>query len=190
MTEQWKPVYGLESRYQISDHGRVWSNRGTGKLRTIQTDKCGYKRADLFLNYEYWRKYVHTMVLEAFVEPRPEGLQCRHLDGDPSNNRLENLAWGTSRENGQDRSRHHAERAKNGVKKVTRKRGTRKRVTPRVLQTHCRRGHLFDEENTHKYGEKRVCRQCRRDRKRVYRAEARALTLAASDQIASLEEIA
>jgi hypothetical protein len=33
-------------------------------------------------------------------------MECRHLDGNPANNRLENLAWGTDKENGQDRIRH------------------------------------------------------------------------------------
>ena len=32
------------------------------------------------------RAYVHKLVLLAFVGPRPKGMQCRHLDGDPGNN--------------------------------------------------------------------------------------------------------
>lgn len=46
------------------------------------------------------------MVLEAFVGPCPPGQECRHLDGDPSNNRVENLAWGTHEENAGDMIRH------------------------------------------------------------------------------------
>jgi hypothetical protein len=50
---------------------------------------------------------VHRLVLEAFVGPaRPESSVGRHLDGDPTNNRLENLAWGTMAENSQDMVRH------------------------------------------------------------------------------------
>jgi hypothetical protein len=51
-------------------------------------------------------KPVHQMVLETFVGPRPEGMVCRHLDGNPSNNRLENLRWGTVQENMADMDRH------------------------------------------------------------------------------------
>lgn len=54
------------------------------------------------------RKYyrVHRLVLEAFVGPRPDGMMCRHLDGDRQNNRLDNLAWGTNAENQADRIAH------------------------------------------------------------------------------------
>ncbi len=49
---------------------------------------------------------VHHAVLLAFGHPRPKGLICRHLDGDPSNNSLSNLRWGTSLENSADAIRH------------------------------------------------------------------------------------
>lgn len=50
--------------------------------------------------------YIHKLVLETFVGPRPEGMECRHLDGNPANNQLDNLAWGTPVENAADRTRH------------------------------------------------------------------------------------
>ena len=34
---------------------------------------------------------VHRLVLEAFVGPNPPGLECCHNNGDPSDNRVENL---------------------------------------------------------------------------------------------------
>ena len=49
---------------------------------------------------------VYTLVLEAFVGPRPSGMQCRHLDGNVGNNHLYNLAWGTAKENATDREHH------------------------------------------------------------------------------------
>jgi hypothetical protein len=52
---------------------------------------------------------VHQLVLEAFGGPRPEGLQVRHKDGDRRNNALENLAWGTGKENAVDRVRHRTD---------------------------------------------------------------------------------
>lgn len=49
---------------------------------------------------------VHTLVLEAFVGPRLDGMEARHLNGDPADNRLDNLAWGTKEENAADKLRH------------------------------------------------------------------------------------
>lgn len=49
---------------------------------------------------------VHRLVLEAFVGPCPKGMECRHLNGDSGDNRLENLRWGTPRENAADRAAH------------------------------------------------------------------------------------
>jgi hypothetical protein len=53
--------------------------------------------------------HVHKLVLEAFTgQPRPEGMVCCHVNGNPSDNRLENLRWGTLRDNAADKRRHTA----------------------------------------------------------------------------------
>jgi hypothetical protein len=44
--------------------------------------------------------------LEAFVGPCPSGQEAAHLDGDPANNRLDNLAWKTPVENMGDQEKH------------------------------------------------------------------------------------
>ena len=49
---------------------------------------------------------VHHLVLEAFDGPCPEGMVCRHLNGNPADNRAENLKWGTEKENNEDKIRH------------------------------------------------------------------------------------
>ena len=49
---------------------------------------------------------MHILVLETFVGPRPEGMQCRHLDGDETNNHISNLCWGTVAENHRDKILH------------------------------------------------------------------------------------
>lgn len=106
--------------YAVGDDGSVWSNcRANGRHPDgwhrlsikEETTKCGliYFYTHLRANNgrgRVLRRYVHRLVLEAFVGPCPDGLQTRHLDGDPSNNRPTNLAWGTSKENHADRRRH------------------------------------------------------------------------------------
>lgn len=52
---------------------------------------------------------LHRVVLETFVGPPPPGSYGRHLNDDRSDNRLENLAWGTPQDNVNDmlRNRGH-----------------------------------------------------------------------------------
>jgi AraC-like DNA-binding protein len=112
--EIWKPVPGFDG-YEVSNKGRVRSYLAnfTGtrmeepRLKSFSSvNKGGYMSAPLMRNGEMVLRKLHHLVLEAFVGPRPEGMQTRHLDGNPANNCVENLAWGTAKENGEDRVRH------------------------------------------------------------------------------------
>lgn len=108
--EQWRPVVGHEGRYEVSDLGRVrslQSARGTPwhdgpMLMEPRKHTGGYLRVGLR------RKdaFVHALVLEAFVGPRPPGMQAAHLDGTRTNNALANLRWATPTENQRHRVEH------------------------------------------------------------------------------------
>lgn len=98
--------------YRVGDDGTVWSCRpanGQGdfsdKWRQLSPAKKRSNRLMVILMRDGIKHYkqVHRLVLEAFVGPCPEGLQARHLDDIQSNNRLKNLAWGTSKENAEDK---------------------------------------------------------------------------------------
>ncbi|EKN4745018.1 NUMOD4 motif-containing HNH endonuclease [Yersinia enterocolitica] len=110
--EEWKPVLGYEGRYEISNLGRVRTlstyriNYFHKVLHTFTQNK-GYQYITL-RNVKGGRKTfaIHRLVLEAFVEPCPDGKQVAHWNGDPSDNRVENLRWATSKENIADRARH------------------------------------------------------------------------------------
>jgi len=65
-----------------------------------------YIKASLFDGERRVTRNVHVLVLEAFAGPRPNGMVCRHLNGNPTDNRIENLAWGTESENQRDAVRH------------------------------------------------------------------------------------
>jgi DNA-binding XRE family transcriptional regulator len=49
---------------------------------------------------------VHRIVLETFVGPAPDGCQACHRNGVRTDNRVENLYWGTAADNSADRHRH------------------------------------------------------------------------------------
>jgi hypothetical protein len=66
----------------------------------------GYPAVNLAFKGVVIRRYVHELVLSCFVGPRPSGMVTRHLDGNPTNNRLDNHAWGTISENHLDKRRH------------------------------------------------------------------------------------
>lgn len=57
---------------------------------------------------------AHRVVLEAFVGPCPDGMECRHLDNNPLNNSLSNICWGTPIENMADKKVHGTEYDRRG----------------------------------------------------------------------------
>lgn len=75
------------------------------KLNAVTREK-GYLHVHLSRGRSDRAALVHHLVLEAFVGKRPPGMECRHLDGNPQNNRLENLKWGTAKENCRDSISH------------------------------------------------------------------------------------
>lgn len=95
MTERWMPVPGWPG-YDVSRRGVV--RRTEGPLVKLTLTK-GYLRAMLRANGERTFRTVHDLVLSAFVGPRPTGFHGAHLDGNPQNNAVENLAWVTPSEN-------------------------------------------------------------------------------------------
>lgn len=130
-TEEWRPVVGFEGSYEISNLGRVRSVERRvpwqGTLTTVRAKlikPCDTGRGHKFVSFcrggRKTRKnyYIHRMVLEAFVGPCPPGMECRHFpDRDRANNRLDNLQWGTRRQNMRDKDFHgthlHGERSPN-----------------------------------------------------------------------------
>ena len=112
--ERWLPVVGWEGRYEISDQGRLRSlykkpriGNPSSRIVAKNPDGTGYRAITLPSGI---RKYIHQLVLEAFVGPCPSGMQCRHLNDVRVDCRLSNLRWGSQHENGADAVRngkHH-----------------------------------------------------------------------------------
>jgi hypothetical protein len=108
--EHWKPVAGYELHYIVSNAGRVFSVQANKMVKSWIGKKKyhseGYPVVDLSRDGVAKKFDVHKLVLTAFRGPRPAEKECRHLDGNPSNNALSNLEWGTREENQNDRRKH------------------------------------------------------------------------------------
>jgi len=114
--EEWRAIAGYEGLYEVSDLGRVRSLRSRGNgtfgawdrlrpeplVRRPKRNRRGY----VVVAIGDGTRPVHQLVLEAFVGPRPFGYVTGHLNGQPADNRLVNLAWITSSENQQHRFLH------------------------------------------------------------------------------------
>lgn len=84
--------------YSVSADGRVFNNK-TGRELACPIAAHGYRRACLSVASKKIHRTVHSLVLEAFVGPRPQGLEAAHLDGNQTNNNAANLAWLPRKEN-------------------------------------------------------------------------------------------
>lgn len=113
--EIWKPVVGFESFYEISSESRIKSlaridSRGFNRKERMMNphkDSHGYYVVGLTVNGKTSYRKVHQLLLEAFVGPRPSSEHVgRHLNDNPADNSLLNLAWGTHQENKDDSVRN------------------------------------------------------------------------------------
>ena len=106
MTENWKPVYGYEDCYAVSDRGNIvrtslTKKRVTQKWRPVKpkTNQGGYKQFGLCREKIKSHRLVHRLVWEAFNGPIKPGMQINHLNGKKTDNRLSNLEVCTPSQN-------------------------------------------------------------------------------------------
>lgn len=157
MTERWLPIPGYEGHYEVSDQGRVKSfKRGGERIMRDAAKYAGYRTVCLTLDHGRRTHQVHSLVLRAFVGAPPARYVGCHNNGDPADNRLENLRWDTQASNVADTLAH----GKHNM----------------ASKTHCPSGHPYDESNVYHRGNRRVCRTCARAASlaRYYRVKERA----------------
>lgn len=158
-TETWKPIPGYETLYEASSLGRVrsrgrivktaagWNRAERPRVLKGWAHDFGYTRFALTRDGKTTHHYGHALVLATFAGPRPASLNGLHRNGDPADNRLANLYYGTQSDNGNDAVRH-------GTHYQARK-------------THCPHGHEYTSANTYTSPRgSRFCRECRRNRQR------------------------
>lgn len=146
--EEWQPVDGFPG-YEVSDQGRVrsmktWHGQPGPRILATALNRGGYLTLQLVAPDGRAHSHrVHTLVASAFLGPRSTGQEVRHLDGDPANAWLSNLAYGSPSENARDSIQH----------------GTHFHASKDV----CSHGHPFDVENTYRSKDgRRYCRTCNR----------------------------
>jgi protein gp37 len=96
--------------YGVTTHGEVLGKRADTRGGMAQDiGQQGHRRVTMHREGSPRtgeRELVHRLVLSAFVRPARPGEQACHRNGDPSDNRLSNLYWGTQSDNWEDRVRH------------------------------------------------------------------------------------
>lgn len=173
LSEEWRAIPGWEGFYEVSTLGRVrsldrtletvrgpWRQRG--RVLSPGMDTRGYQFIGLARGGKATYHRVHRLMALAFLGPEPyPGALVRHLNDVRSDNRIENLAWGTHSDNRNDSVRNgtHANAAK----------------------THCPAGHPYSEQNTLATRkpsgvEQRKCRTCMRERYTARRRRIKQVT--------------
>jgi hypothetical protein len=111
MDEIWKDIKGFEGFYQVSNFGRI---RGIdrairyrhgreriwkGKIKKPTVTQKGYLKVNLFNGEKNVTREVQRIVAETFIENPLNKEQVNHIDGNKTNNNVENLEWVTPKEN-------------------------------------------------------------------------------------------
>jgi hypothetical protein len=102
--------------YRVGDDGSVWRLRGIWRKLNPWAHKSGHRYVGLRVNGKTLRRQVHRLVLIAFAGSAPsEKHEVCHRNGNPSDNRLSNLRWGTRRNNLEDVVLHTGKFPKSAV---------------------------------------------------------------------------
>ena len=146
---EWRPVVGLEERYEVSNVGRIRRIMRDGPPRLLKPVRhpAGYLHVNLSDGGRRRRSHhlIHRLVATAFIGPCPENYECNHKNGDKTDNRVENLEWCSHKEN-----MLHA--VQTGLKKMYR--GRNGQFDPRFMKNtlteeNVRRIHALYAESKH-----------------------------------------
>ena len=95
--EYWRTIPSFPV-YSASNLGRI-RNDGTGRIMHVYMNPRGYLTLTLRRNNKQEVQRVHRLVAEAFLGGPHQDLDVNHIDGDKTNNCVENLEWCTRAEN-------------------------------------------------------------------------------------------
>ncbi len=108
--EEWRDVVGAVGILRVSDLGRIMRIGRFGYIGKRQRKPRNYLGKIIVPTPPKNRVWVGgrgsmdvaVLILEAFISPPPEGMECCHNDDDRSNNKLSNLRWDTHANNVKD----------------------------------------------------------------------------------------
>jgi hypothetical protein len=114
MIEEWIDIPSYEGKYQASNQGRIRSltreitqisRYGTAFTRTVKgrilRPACSKRNPHLYvvLGHGANGSQVHQLIARTFLGQQPPNTDVRHLNGNPQDNRPENLLYGSRTEN-------------------------------------------------------------------------------------------
>lgn len=111
--EIWKDIPGYTGSYQASNHGHIRGlnrilhdgRKWKGRILIHKVDKYGYNYVLLYSDGKRKSVQVQILIMLTFVGPRPESYETHHKDGNPSNNRLDNLEYLSKKDHAKTKSK-------------------------------------------------------------------------------------
>ena len=113
----WKDIERFNGNYAVSDEGYIKNNK-TGVVFRNQTNRKGYSVVTIKPYGRLGKSYnlrVHREVAIAFIPTDNILLQVNHIDGDKSNNRINNLEWCSVKENIEHSFKHDLQSSRKGT---------------------------------------------------------------------------
>lgn len=102
--EVWREIPGYDGDYFASDKGRILSlcRNEPRILKPFICSNEGNRTGYYYVEIHGQKQRVHRLVALAFLENPEDKPVVHHIDGNPLNNTLKNLAYATYAENAQE----------------------------------------------------------------------------------------